>query len=96
MLRLVAEQARELVAAECCVATVAADGQPRTAEAASYSQADRRWTGFVQWLDLFAIYRVIRLGGGSVRIAGEELARLASIPHRGRAIDRSRDGSPHR
>ena len=74
MLRLVAEQARELVGADCCVATVAADGQPRTAEAASYSQADRGWTGFVQWLDLFAIYRVIRDSGGSVRIAGEELA----------------------
>ena len=27
MLRLVAEQARELVGAECCVATVAVDGQ---------------------------------------------------------------------
>jgi hypothetical protein len=76
VLRLVAEQAREFVAAECCVATVAAAGRPRTAEAASYSQADRRWTGFVRWLDLFAIYRVIRLGGGSVRIADEELAAL--------------------
>ena len=32
MLRLVAEQARELVGADCCVATVAAGGQPRTAE----------------------------------------------------------------
>ena len=79
MLRLVAEQARELVAAECCVATVAAAGQPRATEAASYSQADRRWTGFVQWLDLFAIYRVIRLGGGSVRIADEELAALPAF-----------------
>jgi Phosphoserine phosphatase RsbU, N-terminal domain/GAF domain len=79
MLRLVAEQARELVDAECCVATVAAGGQPRAAEAASYSQADRRWTGFVQWLDLFAIYRVIRLGGGSVRSADEELAALPAF-----------------
>jgi hypothetical protein len=76
VLRLVAEQARELVDAACCVATVATAGGPRTAEAAAYSQADRRWTGFVQWLDLFAIYRVIRLGGGSVRIADEELAAL--------------------
>jgi hypothetical protein len=32
MLRLVAEQARELVDAECCVATVTAEGQPRAAE----------------------------------------------------------------
>ena len=76
VLRLVAEQARELVDAECCVATVAAAGRPRVAEAASYSEADRRWPGFVQWLDLFALYRVIRLGGGSVRSTDEELAAL--------------------
>jgi hypothetical protein len=76
MLRLVAEQARELLDADCCVATVAVEGQPRTAEAASYPPADRRWAAFVQWLDLFAIYRLIRLNGGSVRVAREELARL--------------------
>jgi hypothetical protein len=76
MLLLVAEQARELVGADCCLATVAVDGQPRTTEAASYALADKRWTGFVQWLDLFATYRLIRLNGGSVRVANEELGRL--------------------
>ena len=90
VLRLVAEQARELVDAECCVATVAAAGRPRVAEAASYSEADRRWTGFVQWLDLFAIYRVIRLAGGSVRIAGEELTALP--PFRTAVGDRPLEG----
>ena len=70
MLRLVAEQARELVGAECCVATVATEGRPRTAEAASYSEADRRWAGFVRWLDLFAIYSFVRTSGGSVRMGG--------------------------
>ena len=74
MLQLVAEQARELVGADCCVATVALDRQPRSAEAVSYAHADRRWTAFVQWLDLVAIYRVIREGGGSVRMSGEEIA----------------------
>jgi hypothetical protein len=44
MLRLVAEQARELVDADCCVATVIAEGQPRAAEAVSHS-ADSRWPG---------------------------------------------------
>jgi hypothetical protein len=73
MLRLVAEQARELVDAECCVVTVALQGQPRTAEAASFSQPDRRWTSFVKWLDLFAIYSFIRTNGGSVRLAGEQV-----------------------
>jgi hypothetical protein len=79
MLQLVAEQARELVNAECCVATVAMDGQPRTAEAASYVQGERRWTPFVQWLDLFAIYRFIHQRGGSVRLAGEEITRVAAF-----------------
>jgi hypothetical protein len=73
MLRLVAEQARELLDAECCVATVALRGQPRTAEAASYARPDRHWTGFVKWLDLFAIYSFIRTSGGSVRLAGEQI-----------------------
>lgn len=73
MLRLVAEQARELVGAECCVTTVAMDGQPRTAEAASFDEADRRWAGFVRWLDLFGIYRFISMSGGSVRLAGTSL-----------------------
>jgi hypothetical protein len=77
MLRLVAEQARELVGAECCLVTLATEGRPRTEEATSYDHADRRWTSLVQWLDLFAVYELIRLRGGSVRIAGEELAGLA-------------------
>jgi hypothetical protein len=76
MLRLVAEQARELVGADCCLATVSLDGRPRTAEAASHAEPDTRWTTFVQWLDLFRIYEFVRLSGGSVRIAGSELARL--------------------
>jgi hypothetical protein len=79
MLQLVAEQARELVNAECCVATVAVDGEPRTAEAASYLRGDRRWTAFVQWLDLFAVYRFIYQSGGSVRLAGEQIPRLAGF-----------------
>ena len=65
--------------ADCCVATVAVEGRPRIAEAASYAQADRHWTGLVQWLDLFAIYRLIRASGGSVRIAGEQLARASPL-----------------
>jgi hypothetical protein len=76
MLRLVAEQARELVGADCCVATVAMGAGPRTAEGASYQEDERRWTTFIRWLDLVAIYRVVRQSGGSVRVAGEQLARL--------------------
>jgi GAF domain-containing protein len=77
VLRLVAEQARELVDADCCVATVTAEGQPRAAEAASHSD-DPRWPAFVRWLDLVATYRLLRVRGGSLRAAGQELAHL---PH---------------
>jgi GAF domain-containing protein len=77
MLRLVAEQARELVDAECCVATVTAEGQPRAAEAVSHSE-ESRWPAFVRWLDLGATYRLLRLRGGSVRAAGQE---LENLPH---------------
>ena len=76
MLRLVAEQARELVEADCCVTTVAVEGQPRIAEAASYPEADRSWQTLVRWLDRPAIYRLLRVSGGSMRVAGEQLARL--------------------
>ncbi len=76
MLRLVAEQARELVGAACCVVTVAAEGHPRTAEAASYAENGRRWATFIRWHDLTGIYRLVRLSGGSVRIAGGQLSDL--------------------
>ena len=88
VLRLVAEQARELIGADCCVATVAADGRPRSAEATSYPESDRRWKAFVRWLDLVAVYELITLGGGSVRVGGEQLARLP--PFRVSARDRPR------
>jgi hypothetical protein len=76
MLRLVAEQARELVGAECCIATVSTGSGPRTAEATSFDPGDRRWAGFLRWLDLFAIYGLVREAGGSVRMAGDPLSRL--------------------
>jgi hypothetical protein len=77
ILRLVAEQARELTSAGCCVATVGERGRPRIAEGASYPQAERRWTTLVRWLDLPAIYQFMQLNAGSARITGEQLARLS-------------------
>ena len=74
MLQLVAEQARELVDAGVLRRHVALEGRPRTAEAASYSEGEKHWTGFLKWLDLFAIYRFIRVSGGSVRVPGEQIS----------------------
>ena len=79
MLRLVAEHARELMGAQCCVATVSEDGRPRTAEASSYPEAEARWTAFIRWLDLLAIHRLVRAGGGSVRMTGQQLARVPAL-----------------
>jgi hypothetical protein len=76
VLRLVAEQARELVGADCCVATLTLDGLPRAVEAASYPESDRRWTALIRWLDLSAVLRLVRLSGGSVRMDGDDLAQL--------------------
>ena len=90
MLQLVAEQARELVGADCCVTTVAAPGLPRSAEAASYAETDRRWPTLVRWLDREAIYALVRRRGGSVRVRGEQLATLA--PFRDLQVERPLQG----
>ncbi len=79
MLRLVVEQAGELLNAECCLATVAGDGRPRIAEAVSCVRDERRWAKVVQWLDLFAVYRQVRLNGGSMRAEGRQLRQLSSF-----------------
>jgi hypothetical protein len=77
MLSLVVEQARELLDCDCCVATVASQDQPRAAEAASYARPDPTWTGLVRWLDMAEIYTLLRVSGGSLRLAGDQLSDLA-------------------
>ena len=76
MLQLVAEQARELVDAGCCVATVGFKTQARAVQAASYPDTEPHWAAFTRWLDLSPVYATIRSRGGSVRMSGDELARL--------------------
>ncbi len=96
MLRLVAEQARELVGADCCVATVAVEGEPRIAEAASYPEADRSWQ---------TLRPVARSGRdlpppAPERRLDEDRGRAARSPasllHRGRRAAASQGGSPPR
>ena len=77
MLTLVAEQARELVQADCCIVTVASERRVRSAEAASYAEPAKRWRTLLAWLDLVGIYELLSRNGGSIRIAGAPLARMA-------------------
>ena len=71
-------------------------GRPRTAEGASYPEDERRWTAFIRWLDLLAIYRVVRrerrIGEGRRRAARATAVRSAPRT----APGRFEDGSPHR
>ncbi len=85
MLRLVAEQARELVDADCCLVTLGAAGRPRLAEAVSHAGEERRWAPLVRWLDLPAVYGLLRQNGGLARSAGEALADLAPFRTRTQA-----------
>ena len=76
MLQLVAEQARELVGAECCTATLIVKGGSRGVDAASFLESEPRWKPFVRWLDPIAIFEFVRSRRGSVRVGADELGRL--------------------
>ena len=76
MLQLVAEQARELVGAECCLVTVAVPGHPRVSEGVSHPADGRRWAALIRWLDLPAVYELLRRRGGAVRMEAEQLSGL--------------------
>jgi hypothetical protein len=76
MLQLVAEQARELVGAECCTATLMVEGGSRGVDAASFLEPEARWKPFVRWLDLFATCRFVRSRGGLVRAGDDDVSRL--------------------
>lgn len=76
MLQLVAEQARELVGAECCTATLVVEGGSRGVDAASFLESEPKWKPFVRWLDLSAICTYVRSQGGSVRVGEHDVGRL--------------------
>ena len=58
MLRLVAEQARELVGAECCVVTLTLDGLPRALKRPPIRRATAR-TALIRWLDCPRVLRLL-------------------------------------
>jgi Phosphoserine phosphatase RsbU, N-terminal domain len=79
MLRLVAEQARELVPADCCLVATKAEDKPRV-RASSYPEDDLRWVAFVRWVDLSEVDAVIGLTGGAMRIRAGEIAAYVRVP----------------
>ena len=75
VLQLIAEQARELTAAECSVARVVIDGrQSRTLEAFSYPETDEEWRTFSADADLTRLAELIEPGNKSLRLNGAALS----------------------
>jgi hypothetical protein len=71
MLRLVAEQARELTQADCClVVPETADDMP--VRAASYPDGDLRWAAFARWADLSQVGFV----AGTTRLSEDAIQAL--------------------
>ena len=75
MLRLVAEQARELTGAACCIAALEGTGGPE-GEAAAFDDDDERAAAFVQAAVLPAL-----AGGRAVRMSGDDLAAHPASRH---------------
>jgi hypothetical protein len=73
MLRLVAEQARELTRAACCVAALGGSDGPEV-EAASFDEDDEHAAAFVESADLHALSGVLQSPARAVRMSGDELA----------------------
>lgn len=79
MLRLVCEQARELVPAACCVVTIGEAPQGRV-RAASYPADDLAWKAFATWTDLSRLDRAVRDFAGVLRIPVDEVRELVGPP----------------
>lgn len=77
ILCLAVDQAREILGADCCLATVAGGGSPCAAQAISSAGADRDWL-WTRWLDLPSIYQHLAERGGSLRLAGRQATDVLS------------------
>ena len=86
MLRLVVEQARELVPADCCLVATESEDKLRV-RASSYPEDDLRWVTFARWVDLSKVDSVIGLTGRSVRLRAGDLATHVRVPGRASAGD---------
>jgi Phosphoserine phosphatase RsbU, N-terminal domain/GAF domain len=74
MLRLVAEQGRELAKAACCVAALARTGAGGEIEAVAFDEDDEHAAAFVRSVDLRALARVVHSAARPMRMSRHELA----------------------
>ena len=74
VLRLVAEQARELTHASCCVAALSGTSDGLTIEAAAYEQGDEGAATFMRAADLPALARLVGPSRRSARMSRHDLA----------------------
>jgi Phosphoserine phosphatase RsbU, N-terminal domain len=79
MLRLVAEQARELIPADCCLAATAGDNETPV-RAASCPDDDLRWVAFARWVDLAQAEGLVRSAARPTRSGADEIARYVRVP----------------
>jgi Phosphoserine phosphatase RsbU, N-terminal domain/GAF domain len=80
MLRLVAEQARELTRAACCVAALGGTDSPEV-EAAAFDDDDEHAAAFVELADRRALAGVMGSAARTVRMSGDELAAHPATRH---------------
>jgi|SRR5215211_1951951 len=86
MLRLVAEQARELIPADCCLVATRGD-QEAPFRAASYPEDDLRWVTFARWVDLSQVDPLIRSSDRPTRSDAAEIAKHVRVPGSGPTKD---------
>jgi GAF domain-containing protein len=90
MLRLVAEQVRELTGARCCIAMATLDGKRRPIQAASYPEADPRWPALLSSIDLGRIDPLVPPAIRATRLSSSDVMREAgasSSVHEKRGLD---------
>ncbi len=86
MLRLVAEQARELIPADCCLVETGTVDNARV-RAASYPEDDLRWIAFVRWANLSEVGAVARSTGRPRRMGSNEIRTRVRVPGSGSTPD---------
>lgn len=79
MLRLVAEQARELIPAVCCIVAIGSEDSARI-RVASYPEDSPRWQAFVRWVDLSHVGAMVRSAGRPIRLSADEIAPYVEVP----------------